>query len=113
MQPLSTGSSNRTSISGESIRLIGGIVCLLLWSSSSAVAHPNGRTESRFFNSTSALQATAEKVGKSEVVELKQGYPIERGLAGGEAHTYRVTLASGQYLKVVVEQKGIDVVVTL
>ena len=111
MQPLVAGSSNRKSISGESIRLTGGIVCLLFWSSSLAVAHSIGRTESRFLNSTSALPATAEKVGKSEVVELKQGYPVERELAGGQAHTYRVTLISGQLMKAVVEQRGIDVVV--
>jgi len=44
---------------------------------------------------------------------LKLGAPIEREMAGGEAHTYRVTLASGQYMHVVVDQRGIDVVVTL
>jgi CHAT domain-containing protein/Tfp pilus assembly protein PilF len=34
-------------------------------------------------------------------------------MAGGETHLYRVTLGVGQYLRVVVEQKGIDVAVTL
>jgi hypothetical protein len=34
-------------------------------------------------------------------------------MAGGESHAYRIGLRSGQYLKVVIEQRGIDVVVRL
>jgi tetratricopeptide (TPR) repeat protein len=34
-------------------------------------------------------------------------------LAGGESHAYRIPLASGQYLRVVVEQRGIDVVLAV
>lgn len=48
-----------------------------------------------------------------DVRTLEAGNPIERELAGGEAHSYRVTLAAGQYLHVVVDQRGIDVVVAL
>jgi hypothetical protein len=48
-----------------------------------------------------------------DVRELQPGAPIERELKGGEVHAYRLTLVVGQYLRVVVEQRGIDVVVTL
>ena len=41
--------------------------------------------------------------------ELKLGEPIERELAGAEAHSYSVTILSGQCLKVAVSQKGTDV----
>ncbi|MBI3949049.1 MAG: CHAT domain-containing protein [Acidobacteria bacterium] len=51
--------------------------------------------------------------GPTEVRELVPGVPIERELAGGETHTYRITLASGQCLHVVIDQQGIEVVVTL
>ena len=44
---------------------------------------------------------------------LEIGKPIERELAGGQAHSYQITLAAGQFLDAVVEQKGVDVVVTL
>ena len=44
---------------------------------------------------------------------LKLGEPVERELKGGESHSYRARLEAGQYLKVVVEQRGIDVVVRL
>jgi len=48
-----------------------------------------------------------------DVRPLVPGVPIERELAGGEAHSYQVALASGEYLHVVVEQRGIDVIVTV
>jgi tetratricopeptide (TPR) repeat protein len=44
---------------------------------------------------------------------LDPNKPIERELAGGQVHAYRITLAAGQYLRVVVDQRGIDVVVAL
>ena len=46
-----------------------------------------------------------------EVRTLAPDQKIERALAGGEAHTYQLALDAGQYLHLVVEQKGIDVVV--
>ncbi len=50
---------------------------------------------------------------QQEDVELTLGKPIERNLAGNEAHSYKIVLAANQYLHVVVEQRGIDVVVAL
>jgi hypothetical protein len=44
---------------------------------------------------------------------LAPGKPIERELAGGESHSYRLRLAAGQFCRVVVDQHGIDAVVTL
>jgi CHAT domain-containing protein/Tfp pilus assembly protein PilF len=47
--------------------------------------------------------------------QLEPGKAIERRLDGGESHyyAYQLTLASGQYAKLVVEQRGIDVLVKL
>jgi CHAT domain-containing protein/Tfp pilus assembly protein PilF len=45
--------------------------------------------------------------------QLELGKPIERELAGGQSHSYQMTLATGQYVKLVVDQRGIDVVVKL
>ena len=47
------------------------------------------------------------------VRELEVGKPIERELAGGQHHSYQVSLASGQFLHAVVEPHGIAVTVTL
>src|SRR5215213_3783890 len=40
---------------------------------------------------------------------LEPGTPIEKDLAGGQAHTFRVPVESGRFLRVIVEQQGIDV----
>ncbi len=48
-----------------------------------------------------------------EPVPLAVGTPVERELRGGEEHRYAVRLDVGQYLYAVIEQKGVDVVVTL
>jgi len=44
---------------------------------------------------------------------LEPGKPISEELSGGLARSYRLSLTAGQYVYVVVEQHGIDVVVTL
>lgn len=44
---------------------------------------------------------------------LELGKPLEKELSGGDRHSYQVTLTAGQFLHVVVEQRGIDVVVAL
>src|SRR5262245_58941722 len=54
-------------------------------------------------------QAQAEK----DVPKVKPGKPVERELVGVQSHSYRIKLEAGQYLDAVLEQRGIDVVVTL
>ena len=44
---------------------------------------------------------------------LEVGKPIERELKGDASHSYFVRMEMGQYLQAVVEQKGIDVAVTV
>ena len=44
---------------------------------------------------------------------LEPGQAVERQLENGESHLYRLSLEAGQYLRVVVDQRGINVVVTL
>jgi CHAT domain-containing protein/Tfp pilus assembly protein PilF len=44
---------------------------------------------------------------------LEAGSSLERELSGGGSHTYRLRLDAGHYLSAVVEQKGVDVVVTV
>lgn len=44
---------------------------------------------------------------------LTPGQPVTREMRGGEQHTYQVQLNAGQHARVVLEQKGIDVVLGL
>jgi CHAT domain-containing protein/Tfp pilus assembly protein PilF len=56
---------------------------------------------------------TAAAQTPQEVHLLEQGKTHTRELAGGQSHSYQITLDAGQYLNVVVEQHGIDVALTL
>jgi tetratricopeptide (TPR) repeat protein/CHAT domain-containing protein len=65
------------------------------------------RPDKRPAPTQSSIQAT------DQMPELELGKPIERELSGGQSHSYGMTLAAGQYVHVVVDQRGIDVVVAL
>jgi len=54
------------------------------------------------------IQAANAQVGPTA---LQPGTPIERALAGGQSHSYNINLEADQFLQVVVDQRGIDVVV--
>jgi CHAT domain-containing protein/Tfp pilus assembly protein PilF len=51
--------------------------------------------------------------GENDPRPLEAGKPIEREMAGGQKHYYKIALEVGQYLHLVVDQKGIDLIVTL
>ncbi len=51
--------------------------------------------------------------GQQEPPLLAPDQPVEREIAGGQSHSYRLALAAGQYLRVEVEQRGANVAVTL
>jgi CHAT domain-containing protein len=61
----------------------------------------------------SLLTVTSAAQSNKNTPALELGKPIERELAGGQSHTYRIALAKGQFLRVVVDQRGADVLVTL
>src|SRR5215470_6027362 len=51
--------------------------------------------------------------GAQESISLEPGKPVERELSGSQSHFYKITMTSGQYLQVIVNQKGIDALVAL
>ncbi len=57
--------------------------------------------------------ATASAQVKDEVRPLAPGQPVEREIAGGQAHDYLIALQAGQFVRVVLEQKAIDVALLL
>src|SRR5690348_7905716 len=60
------------------------------------------------------LSATvAAKSAQEQPSGLVVGQPIAPEMRGGEQHTYHISLSAGQYARVVVDQKGIDVVLAL
>src|SRR5687768_4032394 len=44
---------------------------------------------------------------------LQSDRQIERELKGGDSHSYRVPMAAGQFMRAVVEQRGVNVRLTL
>jgi hypothetical protein len=50
---------------------------------------------------------------QEQPIPLVVGQPVTREMRGGEEHEYQLTLSAGQYARVVVDQKGIDVVLAL
>lgn len=57
--------------------------------------------------------ASAVSLAAQEPTSLTPGKAIERPIAGGESHVYRLTLAAGEYAGIIVEQNGIDIAVQL
>jgi CHAT domain-containing protein/Tfp pilus assembly protein PilF len=48
-----------------------------------------------------------------QIRQLEPGKPIERELMAGQSHSYQMTHATGKYVKLAVDQRGIDVLVKL
>lgn len=45
--------------------------------------------------------------------QLEPGKPVEREIAGGQSHTYQLKLTARQFMRVLVEQKGISIALAL
>jgi len=50
---------------------------------------------------------------EKDVRPLEQGPAVKRELSGGQRHSYRLRLGADQFLKAMIEQQGIDVVVRI
>jgi CHAT domain-containing protein/tetratricopeptide (TPR) repeat protein len=62
---------------------------------------------------SSLLTPALAKQSDNNIHLLEMNKPLERELPGGQSQSYRITLTAGQYIRVVVDQRGIDVVVSL
>jgi CHAT domain-containing protein/predicted negative regulator of RcsB-dependent stress response len=83
-------------------------IILLVWISLPVVVWPPDSLATQAGNSARGATLSAQ-----ENISLEHGKPIERELSGGQSHFYKITMSSGQYLQVVVDQLGIDVVIVL
>ncbi len=84
-------------------RIVGSILFAALCTGDSA----------RWLAQTTLVPLFQAPLGTQEAQQLLPGVPLERALSGGEAHTYRLALAAGQFLRLEVEQRGVDVAVML
>src|SRR5438876_9906996 len=44
---------------------------------------------------------------------LEKGKPVERVMSGGESHSYQLPLTAGQFVNVVIDQRGIDLILVV
>ncbi len=61
--------------------------------------------------SSSGLVMKPPQVGQPTV--LAPGAPVEREMSGARRHLYQITLEAGQCLKIIAEQRGADISLTL
>src|SRR5215472_17119664 len=64
-------------------------------------------------NAPAPLASTqaSSRQNAEDVTTLELGKPLVREIAGSQKHSYQIALARGEYARVVVEQRGVDVVV--
>jgi CHAT domain-containing protein len=65
---------------------------------------------------TSAQTTPSQRDSRGRAQESEPLEParlVERELSGGQSHSYKITMSSGQYTQIVVEQRGIDVATAL
>lgn len=60
-----------------------------------------------------ALSSASAHTLQSPITELEADHTVRRELAGGERHSFQITLAAGEYLHVIADQQGIDLVLRL
>ncbi len=86
---------------------------LLTLALSALVGAQTGATRAQDASALKSPANVVESNGKDETpARLQPGVPVMRELEGGATHTYLVTLEAGQFLRVVVEQQGVDVGLT-
>jgi CHAT domain-containing protein/tetratricopeptide (TPR) repeat protein len=89
------------------------LITLLIGSSHIRTAHT---AQLKFLQSLSFQQEKAgagAAPGGAETQALDPGHSIEREISGGQSHSYRITLDAGKYLRIRLDQRGIDVTVAL
>ncbi|HEU0184905.1 MAG TPA: CHAT domain-containing protein [Blastocatellia bacterium] len=71
-----------------------------------------GRPINPPWQSTQEATRHSDSAGdEKDVRPLEKGAPVNREISGGQRHVYRLRLSADQFLKAIVEQQGIDVVV--
>lgn len=94
-------------------RLISSLALLVPLASQIHGAYPLSASALRSAHGSHLLRLSQDQHTDKEIPTLELGKPVERELFGGQSHSYRIVLAAKQYLHVVVDQRGIDVVVAL
>ena len=99
--------------SRKSLRCTPLFLLILLWVQCAYGPNAQARGRHPSPDQSPPRQQNTEVQNTQEVTTLEPGQAVEREVAGGQEHSYKITLAEGQYASLIVEQRGIDVVVRL
>jgi CHAT domain-containing protein/Tfp pilus assembly protein PilF len=55
----------------------------------------------------------SDQTARNDLPVLELGKPMSRELSGGEVHSYQIVLTARQFLQVAVDQRGINLIITL
>jgi CHAT domain-containing protein len=91
----------------------GKLACLILVASSLLTTSPSARGAIRADGQTPSSTPSPSPPSATEETLLAPGKAVDHALAGGQNHTYRLSLSAGQAADITVEQKGIDVAVDI
>lgn len=105
-----TGTHGPLSLTLSRLRLV---LCLLLAAPLLLAAEPSFAAPSDLNAAPRPHPPQIPSTPAAEVRALAPGETVRRDMKGGEIHSYRLTLAPGEYVRLVVEQEGVDVVVSI
>jgi tetratricopeptide (TPR) repeat protein len=104
---------------GNMFKLRAAVIARIAITSSLMLVYGALATAARSFDSLISDRAvavqnlTSERAQQENSSTLEPGKPIERPMAGGQTHRYTISLKAGQYLQLLVDQRGIDVALSL
>jgi hypothetical protein len=98
---------NLVRLKNRTARLV--VLLLLVMASPVLSAQAIGATVA-YRQDKSSGNSASEKV---EITNLELGQAVERTLSAGEKHTYQLQLTAGQFAGLIVDRRGIDVLVRL
>ncbi len=84
------------------------LICLVL---ASFVHNSQAHNYEKFDNEAISVCLDTSTQSHQEITTLQFGQVVQSDLASDQKHTYQIALTSGQYANLVIEQRGIDVVV--
>jgi CHAT domain-containing protein len=110
MMPPLNGTMTRPSFKSLSLAVRGGLG--LLFGGLLLVTPLHGESYSASYSAFEAGTVVTQNQGR-RTEQLEPGKPLERKLAGGQSHQYEIRMNSEEFLRLVVDQRGIDLALVL
>jgi tetratricopeptide (TPR) repeat protein len=111
--PIEVRHYGRTSVVGLARLVLSLIAASLFLNPISYVRASSPLARADFLLTTQSKKDSTKESVQQDAATVGLGFSVERELKGGETNSFRIPMTSGQFLYVIVDQRGIDVAVTL